>query len=78
MPKHNDFTEILFINMDEVPINFDCDSYSIYEFKGSKKISVKKTCQKKKVLAMLSNGLKLPPYIIFKNEWLKCITKFPK
>lgn len=67
-----DFTETLIINIDEVPINLDLSYDKTYDTKGKKMIEVKKTTGTKQMLTalfgILSNGLKLPPYLVFKTK----------
>ena len=61
--------------MDEVPVFFDLSSGYTYHYLGTKEVSAKRTTGSKQratfVLCALSNGIFLPPYIIFKNSGIK-------
>jgi hypothetical protein len=61
--------------MDEVPFFFDMSTGYTYHFVGLKEVSSKRTAGSKQratlVLCALSNGLILPPYIIFKKSTAK-------
>ena len=61
-------------NMDEVPLTFDVPSKKTVDVKGAKTIMIK-TCGNKKTrytvfLACCTDGIKLPPLLIFKRKTL--------
>ena len=59
-------------NMDEVPVFLDLQSGHTYHMKGEREIKILRTKNPKMrvtvVLCALSNGEKLPPFIIFKGK----------
>jgi len=63
---------LVIINTDEVPVYFDMARRTTYHFKGDRSVkTVKTNGHKKRVtvcLAIASNGMKLPPMLIFKGE----------
>jgi hypothetical protein len=65
------FTQTVFINMDEVPLEFSSTGHT-YDFKGGFEVSVLTSGSSKRrftlVLAIASNGRILPPMIIFKGR----------
>jgi len=75
--------ELIIANMDEVSIYFDMGRNSTYHYKGDKSIKlIRNNGYRKRLtvcLAILSNGKKLPPFIIFKaksvptNPHSKCL-----
>lgn len=64
--------DILYANMDEVPVWIDMPANHTYERRGETSVKLSSTGQEKTrftvVLATLSNGLKLRPMIIFKGR----------
>ena len=77
----NKFTSESIINMDEVPLCFDCPPNRTVSSKGEKSIPISTTGNEKTaftvVLSCAANGTKFPPMVIFKR---KTIPKenFPK
>ncbi|KAL4463543.1 hypothetical protein ABPG72_010885 [Tetrahymena utriculariae] len=71
--------KIIYYNMDKTPLYFDMQLKSTYSFKGERQIIVKKTNHPKKrlkiLLAINSEGDKLPPLLIF-NKQKKQMTDF--
>ena len=69
--------ELLFGNFDEVPLQFDMVSGRTYDFQGKKEICIQTTSGIKMrvtlLMAILSNGVVLPPLFIFKTK--KAISK---
>jgi len=67
-----EFTSTLIINIDEVPMTMDFSSKMTYEQKGATMVEVKKSAGTRQtftaLLGILSNGFKLPPYIVFKTK----------
>jgi len=65
----------LYLNFDEVPLAFDLTPKTTYTQKGEKETVIKATSANKLnatcVLALTSNGSKLPPMIILKNPSAK-------
>jgi hypothetical protein len=64
--------ELLFGNFDEVPLQFDMVSGRTYDFQGKKEVCIQTTSGIKMrvtlLLAILSNGVILPPLFIFKTK----------
>jgi len=65
-------TIILFGNYDETPIQFDMATGHTYDFKGVKEVCIQTTLGVKMrmtvLLAILSNGIMLPPLFIFNTK----------
>jgi hypothetical protein len=58
----------LIINMDETPVYYDPEVRTTFPFKGSKKVSVKKTKTTSRASALLAvsiSGQKLKPFVVF-------------
>jgi hypothetical protein len=70
-----------FGNMDDVPVSFDMPSTWTVNLKGAKKISLRTAGNEKSnftvVLAITSDGTKLPPMVIFKRKTIPK-EKFPE
>jgi hypothetical protein len=66
------FIQIMFINMDEVPLTCDLPMNCTVEKTGSSTISIKTTGHRKVsftcVLACTASGIHLPPMLIFKRK----------
>ena len=64
-------TQTLLINIDEVPIQLDLGANRTYHPKGAKMIEIKKTTGSRimctALLGVLSNGFKLPIYLVTKS-----------
>jgi hypothetical protein len=74
MRKKNNYDLGQIGNMDETPIFFDMVGNMTVDLKASKTVHVRTTGNEKNrftcVLGILSNGVKLPPFVVFKGKRL--------
>lgn len=65
-------TKLIFVNIDEVPVNFDMTGKSTYDFQGKKNIETIQTkgihMRVTLVLGVTSLGRFFPPFFIFKSN----------
>ena len=71
-PMMGFFTPLTVIYIDEVSITLDLSPTTTYETSGAKMVEIRKTSGIKQMftalLGVLSNGFKLPPFLVFKTK----------
>lgn len=80
--KRHEYLDAQIGNADQTPVYFDMPSNVTVNCKGEKSVHIKTTGNEKQrctvMLAVLADGRKLPPYVVFKRKTFPKNVKFPR